>query len=168
MSNMKLFRSGAWVLTLTTLALCSTQVSTQVVAATGSVAVSASVANTCALISTPAMSFTLDPSTTTAGTGNSTVTYKCTKNNTTSVFQVGGVSDGTAGYSSGTTALTGALSGGGTFVIPYSITWTKTGTSGFGAASGYSAALAGSILNSAFVDAPAGNYTGSVSVTINP
>jgi spore coat protein U-like protein len=135
--------------------------------------VSATVTGTCKLISVPPMSFTLDPTSASNGAATSNVTYRCTKGTAPTGFTVGGASAAT-GFSSGTTAATGALVGaivGNTDVLPYSISWTAPSTAGSGMGTGVTpvtVALSGSIANSAFINATADTYSGSVAVVINP
>lgn len=134
--------------------------------------VTTTVPGVCKLTAVPAMSFMLDPSNSSQnGVASSAVQFKCTRGSPAGTFTVGGVSDGSAGYSSGAgNALIG--SGGNSDKIAYTITWTTpsafTGT-GFG--SGSSAAtvnLNGFIPYANYANVAADTYSGTVAITINP
>jgi hypothetical protein len=112
------------------------------------------------------MNFSLDPTSTVAGTASSAVQYKCTTGTASGTFSVGGVSTGATG-ASGSLTLSG-----GTATLPYTITWTNptaiTGT-GFGAGStGTTVTLNGSIAATSYQNAAPGTYNGTIAVSINP
>lgn len=128
--------------------------------------VNATVSGVCKLTAVPAMSFTIDPSTTTNATATSTVQYKCTKNVVTTGFTVGGGTSGTA-----TVNLAGQTSGN-TDVLPVGISWTNpaafTGT-GFGSGStANSVTLTGTITPANFGNVRADTYANTVTIAVNP
>lgn len=140
-------------------------------AGTGTLSVNASVPGTCKFTATPAMNFTIDPSAAGPATASSVIKYKCTKNTGAGVFDVGGATNGTTGYSSGAgAALVGGT--GNTDTLQYSITWTNPGAftgAGFGASAAEgSVTLNGSIAATQYQNATPDTYTGSVTLTINP
>lgn len=142
---------------------------------TANLTVSATITAACKFTTTnPTMSFSVDPSSASAATATSSVTYKCTKGTTSGTFSVGGVSNGTTGYLSGTTQGTGALySATSTDAMQFSINWTTpTGItgSGFGTGStGQTVSLSGSIDPAQFANAgPANDYTATVQLAVLP
>ena len=140
-------------------------------AGTGSLTVNATITPACKFTALPAMNFTIDPSLAGPITATSAVKYKCTKGTPAGTFAVGGVTNGTTGYSSGAGgALVGT--GGNTDTLQFGITWPAitgiTGT-GFGAGGNEETInLTGSIAASQYQAATPDSYTGSVTLTINP
>lgn len=133
---------------------------TGVFADTQTLSVSAAVSGVCKIQTVPAMAFTLDPSAAADTTKTSSVTYKCTKNTPVPTVTLG--TPGAATYS-------GSLAKGAD-TIGFSLAIT-TAPSAVGA--GFSAAdqsfvLTGTILATAYADAPAGTYNGTVAVNITP
>lgn len=140
-------------------------------AATGTLNVSATVAPVCKFTALPNMTFTIDPSVSAPATGQSIVKYKCTKGTPAGAFDVGGVSNGTTGYSSGTSAALAGATAGNTDKLEYSITWsgpTAFTGAGFAAAGEGSVTLNGSIAASQHQDATPDTYNGSVTLTVSP
>ena len=137
--------------------------STGVLAAdTSPLQVSAAVTGICKLVSVPAMSFSLDPSVATAGSGSSIVTYRCTKGSAAPTITLASAG---SPYTNTLTHATDA-----TQTIPFSISWTNptTGGNGFNQTA-QSVTLTGTIANADFVDKLAGTYnTPNVTVAINP
>lgn len=139
---------------------------------TANLTVNATVNQTCKFTSTPALAFTIDPSLATAVTSTTTVEFKCSKGTVSSNFSVGGSTNGTTGYTSGTTQATGALySSTTTEAMQYSITWTNPASltgNGFGGA-GRQVVLTGSVAPAQFQNAtPANNYTATVQLSVTP
>jgi spore coat protein U-like protein len=127
---------------------------------TQSLTVNATVSGACKMSTISPMAFTLDPTVGTDQTASTTVQYKCTKGVTPGTFTVGGVA---ANYS-------GSLANGGN-TMPYSIAWTAPSTAGSGLGSGVtpiSVTLTGTILGTDYVNAAAGTYTQTISVTVAP
>jgi spore coat protein U-like protein len=130
-------------------------------------AVSATVAAGCKMISVPAMGFgTLDQNLAPDLTIPVTVTYKCTVGTTPTAFSVGGTgaAAGVAGTYSGT--LTGPST------MAYTIGWTgPTLVAGTGVGSGGTATsvtLTGSLLGATYANKPVGLYTQNVAIAVTP
>ncbi len=125
---------------------------------TQTVTVSATVVGTCQFNSGGSISFTLDPSV--GGNVNGTVTqpqFWCTKNASYTISDDDGLNE------SGTTHR---LSNGTDF-IPYSFSYTATGT-GNGKTSPITMDITSTILEADYINAPAGVYNDTVTLTINP
>lgn len=143
------------------LALVTIAVIPSITFAAGSttVNVSATVVGTCQFNSGGSVTFTLDPSV--GGNVNGTVTqpqFWCTKNATYTITDDKGLNE------SGTTHR---MKDTGTNYIPYSFTYTTTGT-GNGKTSPITMDISASVLEADYIDAPAGTYTDTVTLTINP
>lgn len=145
------------------------------------VSVTATVKAVCKLsASTYSMGFgTLDPSATGSpnGTGTATIGYTCTKGTAPSSVSVGGVSNGTTGFSSSSSA---AASAGGDLAstsnsatntdrLPYKITWTTPTTAGTGlGATATTFDLTGTITYANYSTVTADSYSGAVGISIAP
>jgi len=128
---------------------------------TQSLVVNATVTGACLMNAIPAMNFTLDPTVGTNQTATSTVQYKCTNGTTPTIFTVGGSSTG---------SLTGSLANGA-LTMPIAFSWTQPTTAGSGLGAGVtpiSVIVTGSILGTDYVNAAAGTYTQTISVTVAP
>lgn len=128
-------------------------------AGTTTVNVSATVVGTCQFNSGGSVTFTLDPSV--GGDVVGTVTqpqFWCTKNATYTITDDNGLN------ASGTTHR---MKDAGTNYIPYSFTYTTTGT-GQGKTSPITMDISASVLEADYINAPAGTYTDTVTLTINP
>lgn len=128
---------------------------------TTTVAVSANVTGTCKFTTSGAVAFVLDPGT--GGNVSGTVvqpTFWCTKNATYTISDDNGL------WPSGTThrmrhnTLT-------TEFIPYSFTYTTTGT-GSGPATSLTMDIASTVVEADYLNAAAGNYSDTVTMTISP
>lgn len=128
---------------------------------TQSLTVNATVSGACLMSAIPSMNFTLDPTVGTNQTATTTVQYKCTNGVTPATFTVGG---------SGTGSYSGSLANGAA-LMPYTLAWTAPTTAGSGLGSGVtpiSVLLTGTILGTDYVNAAAGTYTQTISVTVAP
>lgn len=127
-------------------------------AGTTTVSVSATVVGTCKFNTGGSVSFTLDPSV--GGNVSGTVTqpqFWCTKNATYTITDDYGLNE------NGTIRrMTN-----GTDFIPYSFSYTSTGT-GQGKNSPITMDITAQVQEADYVDAPAGTYTDTVTLTINP
>jgi hypothetical protein len=153
--------------------------STLVLADTATLNVSATVKGVCKMGTTSyTMTFaTLDPSATGSpdGTMATTVGYKCTKGTVPATFKVGGVSDGSAGFSSSSSSaasaggdLAGSL-GTNTDRLPYKITWTAPTTAGDGLGGTLRTFdLTGTITYANYSTVTADTYSGAVGLEITP
>jgi spore coat protein U-like protein len=127
---------------------------------TSTVAVSATVTGTCKFNSGGTLSFTLDPST--GGNVNGTVSqpaFWCTKGATYTISDDDGLN------ASGTTHRIkhATLSE----YIPYSFTYTATGT-GTGKSSAITMNIASNVLEADYINASAGSYADTVTMSITP
>ncbi len=125
---------------------------------TQTVTVSATVVGTCKFNSGGSITFTLDPSV--GGNVNGTVTqpqFWCTKNASYTITDDDGLNE------SGTTHR---LTNGSEY-IPYSFSYTATGT-GQGRTSPITMNITSTILEADYINASAGLYTDTVTLTINP
>jgi spore coat protein U-like protein len=131
-------------------------------AATTTVAVSAIVTGTCRFNSGGTIAFgTLDPST--ALDVNGTVgqpAFWCTKGATYTISDDSGLNEATAGARKMKHATL-------TDLIPYSMTYTATGT-GAGKTSPTSMNIAATVLNADYVNVSAGSYADTITLTIAP
>lgn len=127
---------------------------------TKSLNVSAAVAGVCKIQTVPAMAFTLDPSAAGDTTETSTVTYKCTKNTPVPTVTLG---------TPGAATFSGSLAkGADTIGFSVAITTAPAGVGAGFAAADQTFVLTGTILGTAYADAPAGTYNGTVAVNIAP
>ncbi len=127
---------------------------------TATVNVSATVVGTCKFSSGGAVSFTLDPSV--AGPVNGTVSqpqFWCTKGASYTLSDDDGVN-----ASGGTQRMKHATLNE---YIPYTFVYTTSGT-GLGRTSPVTMDIASQVAFADFQDASAGNYTDTVTLTINP
>jgi spore coat protein U-like protein len=131
------------------------------------ITVNATVPGVCKLTSSAAVTVTINanPSTGGAATGTAPVTFKCTK----SKGYTFSVSQGATSSSTGT--LAGSLSDGATTptTVPFTATWTQpSGTgAGFSAANEVTADVLVTITQANYQDAPAGTYSGNMTVKID-
>lgn len=127
---------------------------------TATVTVSATVAGTCKFLSGGSVSFSLDPSVGGNVTGTVTQpTFWCTKGTNYTI------TDDDGGYESGTTHRMKHETL--TEYIPYSFTYTSTGT-GTGRTATLTMNIASSVAAADYLDASAGNYSDTVTLTITP
>ncbi len=127
---------------------------------TASVAVSATVAGTCKFNAGGTLSFTLDPSTGGAVTGTvSQPTFWCTKGATYTLSDDDGLNP------SGTTHRMKHATLNE--YIPYSFTYTASGT-GLGNGNPVTMNIASTVAEADYMDVPAGSYSDTVTLTINP
>ncbi|HEX9191762.1 MAG TPA: spore coat protein U domain-containing protein [Candidatus Deferrimicrobiaceae bacterium] len=128
---------------------------------TTTVAVSATVTGTCRFLSTGTISFALDPSS--GGVANGTVgqpTFWCTRGTNFTITDDDGL------WESGTTHRMRHATVT-TEYIPYSFTYTSTGTGG-GRGTTVTMDIASQVLNADFINALAGSYADTVTLTITP
>jgi spore coat protein U-like protein len=145
------------------LAVAATCLASQAFAAgpAGTLSVSAAVSGICKIITVPAMSFTIDPSSTSAATASSVVEYKCTKNTAPTSVTVGASSSPYSGS---------LVSPSVTSTMAYTVSWTDptAAGNGFGAAA-QTFTLSGSVAVAAFQNAEAAtDYAATAAVAINP
>lgn len=127
-------------------------------AATTTVNVSASITGTCKFNATPTLAFgTLDQTSAADATTSGSLTFWCTKDSGYALVDP----DAAVGSYAGTIA-------DGANTIPYSITYNNDTGSGGGKTAPITSTLSATIANANYVDAPAGNYSGSVLFTITP
>jgi len=127
---------------------------------TATVNVSATVVGTCKFISGGSITFTLDPST--GGDVSGTVTqptFWCTKGASYTITDDDGL------WESGTTHRMKHSTL--TEYIPYSFTYTATGT-GNGPGNPLTMNIASTVLSADYINASAGSYSDTVTLTINP
>lgn len=127
---------------------------------TTTVSVSASVTGTCKFISGGTISYTLDPSA--GGNVSGTVsqpTFWCTKGSSYTITDDNGINK------SGTTYRMKHATLGE--YIPYSFTYTSTGT-GSGKGTTLTMNIGSQVLGTDYVNASAGNYADTVTLTVNP
>ena len=127
---------------------------------TATVAVSGNVVGTCKFNSGGSISFTLDPAT--GGDVNGTVTqpeFWCTKNATYAISDDNGLNE------SGTTHRMKHLTEAD--LIPYTFTYTASGPGG-GKSSPITMNIASTVVEADYVNASAGSYSDTVTLTITP
>ncbi len=127
---------------------------------TATVSVSATVVGTCKFLTGGSISFTLDPSV--GGNVNGTVTqptFWCTKGASYNITDDDGL------YESGTTHRMKHETL--TEYIPYSFTYTATGT-GNGPSNPITMNISSTVLASDYLNASAGSYSDTVTLTITP
>lgn len=127
---------------------------------TATVNVSATVVGTCKFNSGGSVVFSLDPSS--GGAVSGTVTqpaFWCTKNTSYTITDDDGL------YESGTTHRMQHTTL--TEYIPYSFNYTATG-SGLGKNNAISMNITATVLEADYIDASAGSYSDTVTLTINP
>lgn len=123
--------------------------------------VSATVTGTCLFNSNGAVAFTLDPGSASDATGSVTQpTFWCTNGTTYTISDDLGVNEATPG--SAPRRMTN-----GTDFIPYSFSYTASGA-GAGKNNPITMDIVASVANADFVNAPAGSYTDTVTLTITP
>ena len=140
-------------------AICNTAVA----ADTATVTVSANVVGTCKFNSGGSVSFTLDP--TSAIDAPGTVTqpaFWCTKGATYTITDNLGVNEAVAG-----TAPRRMKHASLAEYIPYSFSYTASST-GNGKTSPITLDISASVVNADFVNASAGNYSDTVTLSITP
>lgn len=128
---------------------------------TATIAVTANVVGHCAFNSDGDIDFTLDPST--GGDVNGTVTqpaFWCTKNATWTITDDDGL------HASGTTHRMADTTAGTEF-IPYTFTYTATGA-GLGKTNPITMDIASTVAEADYINASAGGYADTVTLTINP
>lgn len=130
---------------------------------TNTLTVTASVAGTCKFVSaTSTLDFgALDPSNPVLVTGSGTTKFWCTKGVPTATLAAGNG----AHWSGTSRRMVGSAP---TDLIPYSLTLTPDGLPNAGPGSPRSLAIGGQVLAADYTGATAGNYTDTVSITINP
>lgn len=129
---------------------------------TSSVAVSAAVSGNCKFNSGGAVSFTLDPSSAADATGTVTQpAFWCTKGTAYTLTDDDGINELVAGAQrmKHATILTE--------FIPYSFAYTTSGA-GTGKGTPITMNITSTVLNADYVNAAAGNYADTVTLTINP
>ncbi|MFQ5465562.1 MAG: spore coat protein U domain-containing protein [Thermodesulfobacteriota bacterium] len=134
---------------------------TAMAAGTNTMTVSANVVGTCKFsAATSTLGFgNLDPALTTDATAAVNVAFWCTKGATYTVGDDGGL------YNVGGPRMQHATDP--TQFIPYTISYTNTGT-GAGKTTAANLAVSGLVANADYVNALAGNYQDTVTVTITP
>ena len=127
---------------------------------TTTVAVSATVTGTCKFTAGGTLSFTLDPSA--GGNVNGTVTqptFWCTKGATYTISDNDGLNKSGTTHRMKHATLTE--------YVPYSFTYTTTGT-GTGKSAAITMNIASTVLEADYIDASAGNYADTVTMSITP
>lgn len=120
--------------------------------------VSANITGTCKFNTTPSLAFgALDQTSAADATASGALTFWCTKN---SAYTLTDPDAAAAAYA-------GTISNG-TDSIPYNIAYNNDTGSGGGKTAPITSTLNATITNADYVDAPAGNYTGTVVFTIAP
>jgi spore coat protein U-like protein len=132
---------------------------TAMAADTAQVNVSATVTGVCKFVAGGTISYTLDPSVGTNVNGTvSQPTFWCTKGSSYAITDDNGVNK---------TGTTYRVKDSGTDYIPYSFTYTSTG-SGQGKSTTLSMNIASAIQGTDYINAPAGSYSDTVTLSINP
>lgn len=134
---------------------------TGMAAGTNTMTVSANVVGTCqfsSAVSTLAFG-ALDPALATDASGSVNISFWCTKGATYTVTDDGGLHNVGTPRMQHATILTE--------YIPYSISYVNTGA-GLGKTTAATLAISGTVVNADYVDAAAGNYSDTVTVTITP
>lgn len=129
---------------------------------TATVNVSANIVGTCKFDTTPTLAFgELDQASGLDATATGDLKFWCTKNAayTLSDETNVGVADG---------VYSGTIANATTNTIPYSISYDNFSSTGSGKTTLKTSTLTATITNANYVDAPAGDYTGSVVFTIAP
>jgi spore coat protein U-like protein len=130
---------------------------------TNTLTVQANVVGTCKFVSaTSTLNFgALDPSSGADVNGSTTTQFWCTKGVTTDSITAGqGLN-----FSGGKNQMKDSVSGE---VIPYTLTLTKDGLSNSGPAAPRTLTIAGNVLGSDYTGKSAGNYSDTVTISINP
>ncbi|MGV8942621.1 spore coat protein U domain-containing protein [Thermomonas sp.] len=146
-------------------ALCATTAifNTAAAADNATVTVSANVTGTCKFNSGGSVSFTLDPSSSSGATGSVTQpAFWCTKGASYTITDDKGINEAVAG-----TAPHRMKHATLTEYIPYSFAYTATG-SGTGKTSPINLNISASVVNADFVNASAGSYADTVTLSITP
>ena len=152
---MKKFVLAAIVLVIVAMAGSAMALDTQ------TVAVSANVVGVCQFLTGGTMQFTLDPSVGGDVTGTATQpTFWCTRGTTYTITDNNGLH-----FGAGSRRMQHATSA--TDFIPYSFTYTATNT-GSGRNTTLTMDLASTVVAADYLDALAGNYADTVTLTINP
>ncbi len=142
-----------------TSAICNAAVA----ADTATVGVSANVTGTCKFNSGGSVSFTLDPSSSSNATGTATQpAFWCTKGASYTISDDFGINEASAGA-----APRRMKHATLTEYIPYSFSYTASGT-GNGKTSPISLDISASVVNADFVNASAGSYADTVTLSITP
>jgi spore coat protein U-like protein len=147
---------------MTAMAILLTMAGTAMAGGTQNVNVTANIVGTCQFNSAGDVAFgALDQTSTADQTATGSLVFWCTKNATYTLSDETnvGVADG---------SFTGTLTGPPTGSITYTLTYTNSSGSGAGKTSPITSAITGTILNADYVNAPAGNYTDTVTFTIAP
>ena len=140
-------------------AICNTALA----ADTATVTVSANVVGTCKFNSGGSVSFTLDPTSASNATGTVTQpAFWCTKGASYSITDDKGIHEAVAG-----TAPRRMVHATLTEYIPYTFAYTAAGT-GNGKTSPITLDISASVVNSDFVNASAGSYSDTVTLSITP
>lgn len=129
---------------------------------TSNMTVQAAVVGTCKFNSTPTLDFgSLDPASSSNGSGSSTISFWCTKGSSYTVTAGNGLN-----YNAGTRQMKGP---GATDLMAYSLTLpgTASGT-GAGKSTAITFAVTGSVLNANYINATVGSYTDTVQMAVNP
>lgn len=126
---------------------------------TASVAVSAAVSGSCKFNSGGAVSFVLDPTSTSDATGTVTQpAFWCTKGTAYSLSDDDGLNESGAQRMKHTSLAE---------YIPYTFTYTTSGT-GTGKGTPITLDIVSTVVNANFVNASAGDYVDTVTLTITP
>lgn len=126
--------------------------------------VSANVVGTCKFsAATSTLAFgALDPTLATDATATGSTTFWCTKGASYTVTDDDGL------YETGANANRMRHETIGTEYIPYALTYTPTSGSGSGKTSTITLNISGTIANANYVNASAGNYSDTVTLSITP
>ena len=130
-------------------------------AATTSVNVTANIVGTCQFSSTPTLAFgALDQTVAGDATASGSLIFWCTTGTSYTLSDPvnPGIGDG---------AYSGTIASGGN-TLPFSISYNNYSGSGTGKNTPITSTLNATIVNAQYVDAPEGNYSGSVTFTIAP
>jgi len=132
-------------------------------AGSNTLTVQASVGGTCKFSTlTSTLDFgALDPSSAANGTGSTTTNFWCTKGVSTDTISAGNG----AHYTGTKNAMLDSVSGD---VIPYTLALTKDGLGNNGPGFPRTLTIDGTVLNADYIGKTAGNYSDTVTLTINP
>lgn len=128
-------------------------------AASQNVGVSGTISGQCRFTASSALAFTLDPNLGSDATATGSVTFWCTKSSAYTLSTDNGQN------SSGSQKR---LYDGSAVYINYAATLASTTGSGTGKTTPISVNINGTVVNADYVNQPAGSYTDTLAVTINP
>lgn len=127
---------------------------------TNTVAISTSVTGTCRFNSAnSSLAFTLDASSSSDVTATSTTTFWCTKTTSYTLSKDNGL------YNSGGMRMKHSTLNE---YIPYAVALSPTSGAGAGKSTGITLSISGTVVNANYINASAGSYADTVTLTLTP